>query len=663
MKLDEQEAVTRAKHLYNLVNGQEGVMIRNRNLYENNGVIRRSLWEPMNPPTAYMAPARGTTGIQTQLNIEKSCIDTLTSKVSEAAVRPYYNSIAGDYDTKQLLVTTQKYFDVWFDEEHALPKSTICFRDACTFSKGILWIDAENQSLMRIEPWMYSINPGEYDAKTITEVALNFGRYIPLAKFADKLNNKKLKDQLKEDPHSCGKHDIYWDLYNGFMYELFDGLFISDPIKLDYETYEGLYRRPFVEIWYNQPVTGYFPPSLCDDLYSVQKDINELMKRLNVATRNAVVGMMLMPQGSGLKASDVENGWHIYPYQPSVDGAKPEIVTPSPLDAQWIEILKQDIAWAYEFAGISQVSAASKIPSNVESGKMLDSIENAESERFNMQLQQFTHFLIDAARVAIDCFPEEKPIIDKKTEGDKLTWGMLRKKKALYEIQFTPTSILSKNPEEKINQLGSLQSLGMVDKGMITDFLQIPDIERAESILSASYHYCERIIRNAIKDEDYDYSETVDLQMLLKTCVKELNVMYANGDKSEYTDRVKKLMEQVTQDIQGLAILQKPAAPPPPPLPFEPLKDYNFDSGQIQALKDIAVDVRDGQIPPGTAIAIVTACFPKIPPPLLNSMFTPLENFQPQGQGAAAPPGAPPPGAPPPPAGPSPAGAAPTSPQ
>ena len=43
----------------------------------------------------------------------------------------------------------------------------------------------------------------------------------------------------------------------------------------------------------------------------------------------------------------------------------------------WIEILKQDIAWAYEFAGISQVSAASKIPSNVESGKMLDLIENS----------------------------------------------------------------------------------------------------------------------------------------------------------------------------------------------------------------------------------------------------------------------------------------------
>jgi hypothetical protein len=296
----------------------------------------------------------------------------------------------------------------------------------------------------------------------------------------------------------------------------------------------------------------------------------------------------------------------------------------------WVEIIKQMISWAYEIAGISQVSAASKVPTNVESGKMLDSLENTESERFNMQLQQFTHFAIDCTRVAIDCFPKGKVIIDKKTDGDKLTWGEVRKKRDLYEIQFTPASILSKNPEEKINQISQLAAQGIIDKGMVADLLQIPDIERAESTVSASYHYCQRIIRNAVLDEDYDYSETVDITGLFKECVKSLNVMHANGDKPEYCARAQKLLEKVYEDMQGLKIANQPTPPVPPPAPFEALRDFNFDAGQIQALKDIAVDVRDGQIPPGTAIAIVTASYPKIPQELLNSMFTPLEQFQPQ---------------------------------
>jgi hypothetical protein len=628
VKLDEDKAITRQRYLYNEVNGQEGIMVRNRNRYENSGTVRRSLWEPKNPPSTYNQSAKGSNGIQTQVNVIKSAIDTLTSKVSEAAVRPYFNSIGGDFDTRQLLVQMQKYFDVWFDEQHAMPKSSICFRDCCTFSKGVMFVDPESQSLARIPSWTYCINPGEYDAKTITEVGINWGRYVPLARFKEYLQSKKLKERLEEDPHQYGQYDIYWDLYHGFKYEMFDGEFITDPLPLDYEIYGGLYRRPFVEIWYNQPINGYFPPSLADELYSLQKNIDSLLQRLDAATRNAVVAMVLLPEGAGLKASDVENGYHIYPYQPTVDGAKPEFMTPPPLDMAWVEILKYMIEQSYEIAGISQVSAASKVPSNVESGKMLDSIENTESERFNLQLQQFTHFLIDCARVAIDCFPKEKSIIEKKTDGDKLTWGKVRQSRALYEIQFTPASILSKNPEEKINQISSLAAQGIIDKGLIADLLQIPDLERAETSISASYHYCQRIIRNAVKDEDYDYFEGVDLLTLLREANKTLNVMHANGDKEEYSNRVLKLMEKVMEDIQGLAVLNKPSPPPPPPAPFEPLKDYNFSGDQIQAINAIIMLVRDKQVPPGTGIAVMTACFPKIPPPLLNSMFTPLETFQ-----------------------------------
>ena len=59
MILDEKGAIDRQRILYNKISGQEGVMVRNRNRYENNGVIRRSLWEPESPPSAWTQPAKG----------------------------------------------------------------------------------------------------------------------------------------------------------------------------------------------------------------------------------------------------------------------------------------------------------------------------------------------------------------------------------------------------------------------------------------------------------------------------------------------------------------------------------------------------------------------------------------------------------------------------
>ena len=629
---DENTVIERARILYNMVSGQEGVLVRNMNRYNNNGVLRRSLWEPNIPPSPFQTPAKGSNGVQTQINVIKSVTDALVSKVSQAAVRPYFNTINGEYDTHQVVKQIQNYFDVWFDEQHALPKATDCFRDACIFQKGVMFVDPENQSLSRVEPWQYCINPGEYNSKTITEVELNCGRFTPLAKFREYLDNKELKKMLDEDHFQQGQYDIYWDLYDGYKYELYNGKFIRDPLPLDYEQYGGLYRRPFVEIFYSRPLVGFFPPSLADDLYTLQYNIDQLGKRIDLATRNGIIGMVFVPEGSGFKASDIENGIGIYPYQPSIDGAKPEYVAPAPISDQYVELLDKYIQRAYEMAGISQISAMSKIPDNVESGKMLDSIENAESDRFNTQLQQFTHFLVDCSRVAIDCFPKSKPIIDKKAGGEKLTWGKVRDKRDVYEIQFTPASILSKNPEEKINQVMSLASQNLIDKGMVADLLQIPDLENIESTISASYHYCQRIIQNALEDEDYDYSESVNLSMLLEESSKQLNVLLANKDDEKYVDRIKKLLEKVFTDIQGMTIFNK-QTPPAPEQPFEPLRDYSLDAGQVDAITKIVISVRDNQMPVGTAIGILTAAYPKIPQELLQTIFQPLEGMQGQSQG------------------------------
>jgi hypothetical protein len=72
------------------------------------------------------------------------------------------------------------------------------------------------------------------------------------------------------------------DTKTASKYDFFDTFLLKEPVKLDYEQYNGLYRRPFVEIYYTKPMKGLFSVSLADDLYPIQRQIDEIVKTLSI---------------------------------------------------------------------------------------------------------------------------------------------------------------------------------------------------------------------------------------------------------------------------------------------------------------------------------------------------------------------------------------------
>ena len=77
----------------------------------------------------------------TQLNVIKSIIDTLVSKIAQSNVRPYFNTINGSYTDMQAALQTQNYFDQLFDAENVNKIVSEAFRDACIFDTGYVYID------------------------------------------------------------------------------------------------------------------------------------------------------------------------------------------------------------------------------------------------------------------------------------------------------------------------------------------------------------------------------------------------------------------------------------------------------------------------------------------------------------------------------------------
>lgn len=606
------------RRLYSMNSAREGKYVRNMNRYMNNGVRRESVWTMNTAPQAYVTPAQGVEGTQTQINLIKSCIDSVTSRISQANVRPFFNPVNGNYDTQDACQTAQHFFDLWLDEQHAYPKAVMCFRDAATFDIGVMYVNPLTKAISRVAPWEYFIDPAEYYHGAVTRVMV-IKKYYPLASLIADSDSDELKEIFDKDPHAQGEFATYYDLYGGEVFQFFDYHQVIKPQKLTSERYGGLHRRPFVEMFYTKPMRGLYSVSLADDLYPIQRQIDELVRRLDQATRKALLNMIFVPRGSGIKASNLENGVTAYEYAQGPDGGTVTVATPPAINDQFLRLLEMYMEKAYQLAGISQLSAQSKKPAGLNSGKALETMEDIESDRFNTQLQQFTHFLVDVARVAIDVFPAGDPILPVDIGRGKLKWGDLRKQRDLFSVQFSAATSLSKDPEEKRNEIQFLMSIGKLEASDVPRLYQLPDLEMAYTLASSAANYVDMIINDAIKTGNMEYAETVDLQLLKNRAIGKLNQLLAADDDAKYVDRLAELLTKVMGDIKNINAVMNPQNAPPPP-PSNP-QDSTLNGIQIQSAVELAMSISRNELSPESGRAIMQLAFPDAPPQILDAVI------------------------------------------
>ena len=88
-----------------------------------------------------------------KLNVVKSAIDAVVSKISTAHCRPFVNTVKGSFKTIQICKQLQVFFDYYFDEKNVQSKITEALRDACIFDSGYLYLDEINGDIKVVEPW------------------------------------------------------------------------------------------------------------------------------------------------------------------------------------------------------------------------------------------------------------------------------------------------------------------------------------------------------------------------------------------------------------------------------------------------------------------------------------------------------------------------------
>ena len=441
------------------------------------------------------------------LNVIKSCIDTLSSKIAQSKVRPFFNCVNGSFKDIQTVKSAQQFFDQYYDAEDVNKKVSEAFRDACIFENGYVFIDVDSKKIDKALPWQIYERPSELSYGKVTRTYYERKDY-PVTLLPAKVYNA-IKDKIGLAEYVT--YGLYFDTVNKIKV-----YYVPEYDYILEESFEAG-RTPFIRIYYNCPVSGNTSNSVVDMLYTIQLEINTLMNKIKDASQLNIAMTYLIPKGSGLKTGQLNNRiGNIIEYEPTsnMTGSPVTVSTPSFIDPQYMALLNELIAKAYELVGISALSAQSKKPTGLNSGIALSTMEDVESERFETQLNQVIKSYVDIARTCLEVFPKDEDILPEVTTRMTIKWGDIVEESKKMQIQFSSADALSKDPSQKLQQLIALAQAGVIPQSRISQFMEIPDLQGGYSIANNAINAVMSIIQDCVNNDVFDIPEYIPLSLL-----------------------------------------------------------------------------------------------------------------------------------------------------
>jgi hypothetical protein len=505
---------------------------------------RCSIWTAAYQSLGYNPRAMNDdTSLQTKLNVIKSVVDTILSKLSQARVRPFFDSVQGTYATIKATRSAQKFFDAFFDSQKVYERAPEVARSALLFDGGHWWVDEDQLCVEPVPHWELFVDPYEANNGGLRKCTygMRWRKDYPFTLAKAQFPDSDFNVSTNANPRTLrGEWIIYYDLIAHTKFYIYDKKIIYKK-TIDYD------RLPFTAMWWTPPITGWSTTCLADDLYTIQVDIDELQLRIDQAVRNSPYNTIFTPAGSDGKATMMTNeAGLIVEYLPGPEGGIPVVSTPAPISDQYLQLREAAVQRAYEFGGVSQLSAQSKKPAGITSGIALQTLEDVESERHNVTVQAYIHGFVELAEIAIDVFPANADIFPPALGRSSVKWSDVKKQKDIFRIQFSAGSSLSKDPATKLDQIQKLQALGINLQPILPQLLEMPDLDTAYSATTASYDYIQTVIERAIERGEIDFAPIADMRMLFNEAIRWFLRLSADDSNKEYIANLKKLIEKVS---------------------------------------------------------------------------------------------------------------------
>lgn len=524
----------------------------------------------------YSRPSSSALNNRVTLNVIQSCVDTAAAKIAKNRPKPKFLTSGGDWKKQQKAKKLGKFIDGQFYAQRIYEKTSKTFIDAGIFGSGIIKICSQDGEIYteRVIPDEIVVDDYEciygeprnlYQEKAISRDVLleKFPKYKTQI---DALPSASSNDGFMTDNHSNLVQVVEgWHLPasaksgDGRHVLCIDGADLLDEKwdRLDF---------PFRTFRLNEKPFGWWGQGFAEQLVGIQIEINKLLRNIQVAHHLLSAPAYMVELGSKIVKTHLNNDiGRVVTYS----GVKPSIDVFQTIHPEIYQHLERLYQKAYEIVGISQLSAQSKKPSGLDSGKALREFNDIESERFMLVGQRWEQFHLDIADAIISearrIYGQDKDL-EVKVKGksfiETIKWSEVDMPEDSYIMQVFPVSSLPSTPAGKMAFVQELMQGGVIDPDLGTELLEFPDLERALSLKAASKNVVRQTLGRILEDGEYTAPEPFqDLQYSI-----DYAQMFYNQAKLENAPEDR--LELIRRYIEHCMILIEQMTPEPAPAPL-----------------------------------------------------------------------------------------------
>jgi hypothetical protein len=466
-----------------------------------------------------------------KINVVKSAIDAVYSKMLTSKVRPFINTIKGSFKTIQICKQLQTFYDYFYEEEDVTRKIGEAVRDACIYDTGFIYFDEVSSHVYKLQPWNVYTRPAE--KSNLNSVYIEFPNdsidLIPEEVY--KLLSKQEKDRLY----------VTWGIYYNAKQKT-KAYLINKTVRKVVETKFDC--CPILPIYYTAPNIGNTALSIADMLRGIQYEIDQLMIRIAEAIQISPANTILLDSASNIKVGKLKNKVGNVLQYDSSSSNPPQVVAPNFISDQYKSFLNELIEKAYNLVGISQLSAQGKKTPGLNSGVAMATQEDIESDRFQNLVDQYISAYTRLAKLMMKMIQGDKDIVEPNRYSLSLKWEDVEKEYAKMRIQFSAADSLSKDPSEKLKQLQALAQAGIIPASQIASLLELPDINRGYSVANNAFNATMTLIDACIYDDKYEVPEYIPAVMLKEQIVNMMmSLRAAEGSSGSNEKDIAKLIK------------------------------------------------------------------------------------------------------------------------
>jgi len=557
-------------------------------------------------------------------NIVHSLCQAATAKIAKHRPGISFLTSGGDWSQRNKAKNLDKFIQGQIYSTKAYQVTQKAFLDACIVGTGVVKVLMEHgrTKLERIPMVELTVDGAEAthgDPRQIFQTKM-VSRHVLAAKFPKQKN--QILEAVEGIDDSSGEETKYsdlikcheaWHLPSGP--ESNDGrhvISIANATLLD-EEYDKDYF-PFIFVrWTDSPIS-FWGDGLAKEVKGIQVEVNKLLAQIQEQMHLATPKVFIEETSKVVNAHLNNRVFGAIRYR----GTPPQFFIPRSVSGEMFQHLDRLVNQAYEMTGISQLSAQSKKPVGLESGRALREFSDIESERFMVVGQAYENVFIDVSRQLIALVKDatedgEKYLSISFTPNsgvEKIEWADVDMKEDEYIMRIQPIGSLPQTPAAKLASITEMHMNGMFTKEEAHQLLDFPDLDRANRLKNAHVELIDQMIDSMIDKNKYTPPEPYSLSdAAIERVQQSYNLGKLEGVPEKRLELLRRWIAQAVSLLEKAQTPQPPAGPPMPPgMPPEAMMGMGMQPGP----PGMPPGLPPGPIPPGPPMPPGP---PGLPPP------------------------------------------------